>query len=207
MFLTLAASFALAFANPVAAGSAPDLSGRWQLNEKESEDPKAKFRPREPSERPGQRDREPDEEAARRRAEEAQRRRRGNVEPPKLEAPAGLGEFLEPPRTLTIAKRDGDLTIDSGSGRVFRLSANGAERKEAAADQKEGTAEPKATPVSISSRWDGPSLVVTKTNAEGARLMTRYNLLAGGKKLEVYARMSGTDGHAVTLRRVYDRAE
>jgi len=185
-----------------AADGSPKLVGRWQLNEKESEDPHAKFRPLRPGEdpkRPGEG--MPDGSAPS--ADGRGRRPRGQgpaagrpgpgAPDARLEAPPGLAEFIEPPRALTITGDEAELTFDDGKGTLQRLPIDGSTRKDAS--------------IAWSARWEGDSLVVEKKNEHGARLTTRYSLMAGQKKLEVYSRLAGKDGRAVTLRRVYDATE
>ncbi len=188
LFLAVAALAVGLAAFPAETG--PALVGRWQLNEKESEDPQAKFRPLAPGEDPRQRDREdqgrPDG------ARERPRRPGPSPSPGKLEAPPGLGEFIDPPRTLTITGNDTELTLDDGRGVLVRLSLDGSERPDG--------------PLTRQARREGNSVVVDTKNSAGARLTTRYNLMAGQRKLEVYSRLAGKDGRAVTLRRVYDEA-
>lgn len=180
----------------------PGLVGRWQLNEKESEDPQAKFRPLRPGEDPRQAGAESQEGTARggegrgrRPRDEARRPGTPGASDPaaKLDAPPGLTEFLEPPRTLTITGTEAELVLDDGKGTPLRLTIDGVEKKEG--------------PVAYTARWEGSSLVVDKKNEHGARLTTRYSLMPGQKKLEVYARLAGKEGRAVTLRRVYDGTE
>lgn len=190
------AGLALLGANRLAArDSAPGLLGRWQLNVKESEDPQAKFRPMGYGEgapqgegpagerRPGQR----------RPTGEGGRPPRPGAVPPKLEAPPGLGEFIEPPKTLTITGNESELTLDDGKGTLERLQVDGVERREG--------------PLLKAAKWEGSTLVVEKRNDAGARLTTRYSLMLGQRKLEVYARLAGQDRRAVTLRRTYDGTE
>lgn len=172
---------------------APGLVGRWQLNEKESEDPHKKFRPLAPGEDP--RDAVQGEERSSGRTRPGQRPGRPPARPPegaaqpKLEAPPGLTEFLEAPRTLAIAAVETELTLDDGGAAPLRLRLDGIERKEGS--------------LSITARSEGGALVVEKRNEAGARLTTRYSLMAGERKLEVYSRLAGKEGRAVTLRRVY----
>lgn len=175
----------------------PGLVGRWQLNEKESEDPQAKFRPLRPGEDPRQAA-AGSQEGTPRGGEGRGRRPRDEARRPsdpaaKLEAPPGLSEFLEPPRTLTITGNEAELVLDDGKGTPLRLPIDGVERKEG--------------PVAHAARWEGSSLVVDKKNEHGARLTSRYSLMPGQKKLEVYSRLAGKEGRAVTLRRVYDGTE
>lgn len=180
----------------------PSIVGRWQLNEKESEDPQAKFRPLRPGEDPRRPGAEP-EEATPRAGEGRGRRPRDEGRSPgkpaandpdaKLQAPPGLAEFLEPPRTLTITGNEAELALDDGKATLLRLQIDGVERKEG--------------PVAQAARWEGSALVVEKRNEHGARLTTRYSLMPGQRKLEVYSRLAGTEGRTVTLRRVYDGAE
>jgi len=181
--------------------SPPGLVGRWQLNEKESEDPQAKFRPLRPGEDPRQAGTGSQEGTARggegrgrRPRDEARRPGTPGASDPaaKLDAPPGLSEFLDPPHTLTITGNEAELTLDDGKG-TLRLPIDGVERKEG--------------PVAHAARWEGSSLVVDKKNEHGARLTTRYSLMPGQRKLEVYSRLAGKEGRAVTLRRVYDGTE
>ena len=112
---------------------------------------------------------------------------------PKLEAPPGLGEFLEPPKTLTITGNDSELTLDDGKGKLEHLQIDGVERREG--------------PLRKAAKWEGSSLVIEKRNEAGARLTTRYSLMPGQRKLEVYSRLAGQDQRAATLRRTYDGTE
>lgn len=167
-------------------GAAADLVGRWRLSEKESEDPQAKFRARLLGEGPGG-------ASGHGRAPSRAEANAPGASPQPLQAPPDLGEFLDAPKTLTIGVADAELTLDGGSGSPLRLPLDGS-------DQKQG-------PLARTARWEGSSLVVETTNAGGARLMTRYNAMRGERKLEVYSRLAGTDGHVVTLRRVYEPDE
>jgi len=202
----LGAALALGGVAPLAAGQPPksagaDLVGRWRLNEKESEDAKAKFRPRLPGEGPGgasSHGGEPPRGAGERfpgRTGETGRTQpqAPGASPQPLQAPPGLGEFLDAPKTLTIGVADAELTLDDGKGGSLRLPIDGS-------DQKQGA-------LTRTARWEGTSLVVETTNAGGAQLMTRYNPMPGERKLEVYSRLAGKDGHVVTLRRVYEPDE
>ena len=183
--LLLPAAFAVADDAP------PALVGRWQLNDKESESPQAKFRALRPGEDPNKPDAEAD--AGRQsdpRARQRASQRKTGEPPAKLEAPPGLAEFLEAPRTLVIATATNEVTLGDDKGAELRLALDGAERKDGS--------------LVTSARLEGQSLVIEKKNEAGARLTTRLSLMPGGKKLEVYQRLAGTQGRAVTLRRVYD---
>jgi hypothetical protein len=172
--------------------SAPAVVGRWQLNEKESEDAAAKFRPLRPGEDPRQRDREEERDPRDPRSQRARPRPTPSPSPGKLEAPPGLTDFLEPPRTLTIAIEGGDAVLDDGRGNVRRLPLDGVARPDGE--------------LTRAARREGASLVLETRNAFGALLATRFNVMAGTRKLEAYSRLAGKDGRAVTLRRVYDEA-
>ena len=191
--LAAASAALLAAATGLAAADAPQaLAGRWQLNDKESENPQSKFRPLRPGEDPN---RPNDENASPQPDRRGSRPRPERQRPPeaqaKLEAPPGLLEFLEPPRTLLISSNATEVTLDDGKS-PLTLTLDGAEHKQGA--------------LVASARFEGESLVVEKKNEHGARLTTRYTPLAGQKKIEVYERLAGTQGRAVTLRRVYDAA-
>lgn len=173
-----------------------DVAGRWRLNEKESENPQAKFRPLAPGEVPGQAGvPEPPPTRGRfpGRGTPDRPRPMPSGEPAKLETPPGFEEFLDPPKALAIAGDAAALTFDSGAGEPLRLVLDGIERRQG--------------PLRRAARWEGTSIVVESSNGAGARLTTRYNPMAGERRLEVYARLAGKDGRAVTLRRVYVPAE
>jgi hypothetical protein len=202
----LGAVVALGAVAPVVAGQAPQgagagLVGRWRLNPKESEDPRAKFRPRPPGEGPGgvsSRDGEPPRGAGegipgRTDATVRPQPHAPGASPEPLKAPPGLDEFLDAPTTLTIGVADLEVTFGDGTGASLTLPSDGSA-------QKLGL-------LTRAARWEGSSLVVETTNAGGAQLMTRYNPMAGERKIEVYARLAGKDGHVVTLRRVYEPDE
>lgn len=185
-------ALALGGVAPLVAAQAPKgagagLVGRWRLNEKESEDPRAKFRPRLPGEGPG---------GASGHGGEPPRGthpQAPGASPQPLQAPPDLGEFLDAPKTLTIGVAEAELTLDDGMGGSSRLSIDGSGHKQG--------------PLTRAARWEGASLVVETTNAGGAQLMTRYNPRPGEHRLEVYSRLAGKDGHVVTLRRVYEPDE
>lgn len=160
----------------------PDLTGRWQLNEKDSEDARAKFI-WDGSPPPGQRPAPRGE----RRPGIPQRPERTNV---SGSIPPAFRDFLEPAKTLVITGTVTELTFDEGRGVLVRLPLDGSE-------QKQDT-------LSRIARWDGSSLVVEAKAEGGGRLITRYNLMPGTRKLEVYSRLSDRQGGAITLRRVYD---
>jgi hypothetical protein len=181
----------LVAAAALAAADGPEtLAGRWQLNEKQSEDPQAKFRALRPGEDPNRPDTEEPRPGERRGSRPPDNRQRSGEAPPKLEAPPGLAEFLEAPRALVISSAENEVTLDGGSGTPLVLSLDGVAKKD-------GT-------LLTSARWEGQALVVEKKNEQGARLTIRYSLVPGHKRLEVYQRLAGAQGRAVTLRRVYD---
>lgn len=174
------------------------LAGRWQLNEKESESPQTKLRARQPGEDPRGEGREGERQPGggwgrypRGAAQPSAPRPSASPEP--LKAPPGLDEFLDAPKTLTIAVSDTELTLDDGKGAPLELPLDGIERARGRLKR--------------AAHWEGAaSLVVETTNAEGVQLLTRYNLMLGQRRLEVYSRLAAKDGTAVTLRRVYDPA-
>ena len=202
LWLACAGLVVLGASGLAAREGSPGVVGRWQLNEKESEDPHAKFRPLGPGEDPRQGGSAPQGEGAPRGGRGRGGRPGGEGRPPgrpgtaaaaKLEAPPGLGEFLEPPKTLTITGSESELTLDDGKGTLERLPVDGVERR--------------GGQLRRAARWEGTTLVVETRNEPGARLTTRYSLMPGQRKLEVYARLVGQDRRAVTLRRVYDGTE
>jgi hypothetical protein len=179
-----------------AGGARPDFTGRWQLNVKESEDAHAKMiwadgsrspRPREspggPRPSPGYGNRPP----------------RGGPSGGGPQAiiegslPPGLRDFLEPAATLTIAGTETELTLSGDSGSTVRLVPDGREVKDGALLRV--------------AKWEGPSLVVDSRADTGERLLTRYNMMPGTRKIEVYSMLSDKNRHTVTLRRVYDAVE
>jgi hypothetical protein len=185
----------LAAATALPAADLPQaLVGRWQLNDKESEDPQAKFRPLRPGEDPNRPDTNDtaSRQGDRRGARPARARERTADAPAKLESPPGLLEFLEAPRTLVISSSETQVTVDDGKS-PLTLTLGAAESKQGA--------------LVVSARSEGQSLIVEKKNEHGARLTIRVSPLPDQKKIEVYERLAGTQGRAVTLRRVYDAAE
>jgi len=174
-------------------GRRPDLNGRWSLNAEESEDPRAKFTwsdrsepaggPLEVQGRPAGRGRP---KAGPPEAEEMWARIEGSV-------PPAFREFLDPPSAIAITAGPATVTIDDGRGAAFRLVPDGSA-------QREGS-------VARVTRWEGPSLVVDSRIPDGTRLMTRYDLMPGGRRIEVFSMLTDPRRHTVTLRRVYDAAE
>lgn len=107
--------------------------------------------------------------------------------------PAEFHEFLDTPKSFTIAAEGDRLTYDRGSGAVLELVAGGAPAKDGV--------------LSRTARWEGQILVVETWNDKGVRLITRFNLMPGERKLEVYSRLSDSRGRALTLRRVFAASE
>jgi VWFA-related protein len=162
------------------------LVGNWRFNEKESEDPRLKFS--------RHRDTRPDETEPTR--ERWPRSDRPREQPVEKRAATGPREFLDSPRTLTIAISGSELTLASsfigGEIKIVRLVVDGSEQKESG--------------VTRVARWEGTSLVVESTLDAGGQMSTRYNALSG-RKIEVYSRFLDQDGLPMTLRRVFDAAD
>jgi hypothetical protein len=173
-------------------GDRPDLVGTWQMDEGQSEQPSRKLRALEPGEMSGRQPEESEGVAPGGEAPPAEARQRGRL-PSELQAPVGLGEFLEAPRTLSIGGTAAVVVFEDERGGRLELPLDGRVYREGA--------------LSCSGRWVGDSLVVEKTNETGITLTHRYNLLEGSpRRLEVYSRLAGKDERAVTLRRVYEAA-
>jgi VWFA-related protein len=179
----------------------PDLTGRWQLNEKESEDARAKVgwggegAPRRPGERPAYPgERRPEERGP------GGRNLGDWGSPPTTprtsvtgSLPPEFGDFLEPAKALVITGTTSELTLDEGRGVLVRLPLDGSAQKE-----------DRLTRVA---RWDGETLVVESRVESAGKLTTRYSLMPGSRRLEVYSRLAAPQGGAITIRRVYDPAE
>jgi VWFA-related protein len=179
----------------------PDLTGRWQLNEKESEDARAKFAwagggaPRRPSERPAY----PGERRPGERGPGGRNQGDWDVPPttPRTSVagslPPEFGDFLEPAKALVITGTSSELTFDEGRGRLVRLPIDGTPQKQ---EQLTRVA-----------HWDGETLVVENRVESSGKLTIRYSLMPGTRRLEVYSRLAASQGGAITVRRVYDAAE
>jgi hypothetical protein len=177
----------------------PDFSGRWQLNLKESEDVHAKViwsdggRPASPSPNPGWPGGQRGGPGGRRRPGGPGGLGDGPVAVIEGDLPEGLRDFLEPPNTITIAANESGLTLSGDREKALHLVPDGQ-------PMREGT-------VSRLTRWEGPSLVVDARADTGERLRTRYNMMPGVRKIEVFSMLSDRKHHTITLRRVYDAAE
>ena len=107
--------------------------------------------------------------------------------------PPPLRGFLDAAPNLAIAGNESELTIDDGRGLTVKLVLDGSVQKDAA--------------VSRVAKWDGPSLVVESRVEGGTQLLTRYNLMPGARRIEVYSMLSDSQHRTVTVRRVYDTVE
>jgi hypothetical protein len=171
----------------------PSLAGRWQLNPKESQDARARFVWSDPSQPLEQ---EPPGRKGRQRGTTGGPPRPGfgpdgqdvRVIIEGVLPPAFRG-FLDPAPFLTISGDATALSLDDGRT-VTSLVLDGSE-------QKDGT-------LSRTARWEGTSLVVDQTADGGPRLMVRYNLMPGPRKIEAYSMLTDRQHRTVTLRRVYD---
>lgn len=180
----------------------PKLTGRWQLNEKQSEDARAKLEDMRgrggPSGggmggRPGG-------------GGMGGRPGGGGMGGP----PGGRGmggrpagdrgdgsrmrALLHPPQTLTISGNDAELALDDGEGVLVLLHADGRKYK-----QEGGNLE-------IKTEWKGSQLVVESKPAGGrGKVTTAYSLRPQTGQLQVDTRLDGPMGDPVTIRRVYEQ--
>jgi hypothetical protein len=192
MVWTLCLAAGLTVAAPSNAAR-PQLVGTWRLDDSESEQPSRKLRPLKPGEVPERLPDGPDQDAPSTAEALRGRKNRGGV-PSELEAPVGLGEFLDAPRTLTIGGTETVIVIADERGNRLQLPLDGSVHRDG--------------PVWCSGAWEGQSLVIEKRDEAGVTLTHRYNLFTTPpRRLEVYSRLAGNDGRAVTLRRVYAAVE
>jgi len=203
-----AAGLAAFLLPPAAAGDeAPDLTGRWQLNEDRSEDARKKM-----------------EEAR-----EEDRRGLGGLGPigpgPRGGGPLGGGpmggrptrgrlpgdrdrmpddgtrvagplrEVMDPPKVLVIALTEGEVTFDTGDDSLLRLRPGGRKVK------REGGA------VELRARWKDGELIVEAEHEDGQKTETSYRATSDRQELHVTTRAEMPDGDELVLHRIYDAVE
>lgn len=103
--------------------------------------------------------------------------------------------LLHPARTLIITGNDAELAVDDGEGMLVLLHADGRKYK-----QEGGSLETKT-------EWKGSELVVESKPAEGrGKVTTAYSLRPQSGQLQVVTRLEGPMGDPISVRRVYDPA-
>jgi hypothetical protein len=103
---------------------------------------------------------------------------------------------LNPPKTLTLAVSETEVTLTADDGDPRHLRTDG--RKTKAGDGSD---------VERKTRWEGESLVIETRVGSGPKLRETYSLASDGRSLEVLQRLESPGfTKPVELRRLYDPA-
>ncbi|HJS58326.1 MAG TPA: hypothetical protein VKA01_09515 [Vicinamibacteria bacterium] len=172
------------------ASDAVDLSGRFRLNEAESEDARQKMRQAMEGRRTGsgmggsRQGRPPGGPggSGRRPAPEGGGGR-----------PEGLLSLFQAPKAITLTHTFAEIAVLEDDGRLRTLHPDGKTYK------AEGGS------VDVKSRWDGALLVVESKTANGPKVTETWSLDAVSGKLTIDTAVEAPGREGVKVRRVYDR--
>ena len=178
-------------------GGKPDLTGAWQLNRDQSDDPQKKLKGTKTGTWTTPRAGTGGVTGGIAGAHGGF----GGVGGPAYEQenPAmreAMGALTEAPEKLTIVYRDADVVLTSGEGVVQTLRANGDTVLEKTAGGHD---------VERTTKWDGSNLITEVKMSGGVKLTQTYTRSADGRQLFVTSRLEGP-GRVVDVRRVYDAA-
>ncbi len=158
-----------------APASTPDLSGRYRLNENESEDARGKLGQAGAGRRPG-----------------GPASGGGGPRGPRGAGGAqSMRGLIEGPKAMTVTHTPGEIAVLEDDGRLRTLHA----------DDKTYKAE--AGAVEVKSSWDGQRLLVETKSERGPKVSEAWSLDAAGK-LTISTTLDSPQG-AVSIKRVYDR--
>jgi hypothetical protein len=177
---------ALLLGADTAAGSAPppDLSGRWVLNEEQSEDAREKIR----AARGGRRD---GGGGFGGRGHPAGGR--PGVPPGGGDPRAAMRAALEAADEMTITHTAREIAILDRDGRLRALHPDGEKY-------------PNASGAEVKARWDKDRLVVQTSREHGPAVTETWRMAGEPAQLVIELRLQPPNGEPVTVKRVYDRA-
>lgn len=178
-------------------GGKPDLTGAWQLNRDQSDDPQKKLKGTKTGTWTTPRAGTGGVTGGIAGAHGGF----GGVGGPAYEQenPAmreAMGALTEAPEKLTIVYRDADVVLTSGEGVVQTLQPNGDTVTEKTAGGHD---------VERTTKWDGSNLITEVKMSGGVKLTQTYTRSSDGRQLFVTSRLEGP-GRVVDVRRVYDAA-
>jgi hypothetical protein len=207
----MAAAGLAAFLVPPAAPAdeAPDLTGRWQLNQDRSEDARKKLAEAQEDRRerggigglgpigPGPRGGGPlgggPMGGRPTRGRPPGDRDRTPDDGTRLAGP--LREVMDPPRLLVIAQSEGEVTFDTGDDSLLRLRPGGRKVK------REGGA------VQMKARWKDGELLVEAEHEDGQKTETSYRVTSDRRELHVTTEFELPTGEKLEVRHIYDAVE
>ena len=169
----------------VSAGGPSSLNGKWKLNKKESDDPRAKFAKA-----------WKDQERSQQRGEQRRERPPESMEPgvrAKQERPLGLLSDVD---EFAITSTDAEAKIVDSSGKEKTLYLDGR-KSEFAADHDRT--------IGFLARWEGDALIIDSLANRAGDVSETLYLSADAKQLYVKMRMQPLMlENPVTVIRVYD---
>ena len=173
-----------------------DLSGRWILNEEQSEDPREKMQARRAGGLPGSSG-GPEWMPGPHGAERGGMTRSGGVG--GRQDMEGIREAIvrvpKTPTELRLMVYNTQVRIESGQGESLVLPTNGNEVETTVSDRT----------VEIEAEWDDGKLKVERRNEGGVRVTETYSRAAGSQQMIVAVRVEGPRMET-TFKRVYDLA-
>jgi hypothetical protein len=183
------------------AAERPSLSGRWQLNAKESDDAREKMRERGGGRRgpggggmprgPG--GGRPGGAGGGGRGGFGGRGGGPGGGPGGGDPRESLGSVLEAASEITITQTETEIAVLEKDGRLRALHPDGRGYKDSAGAE-------------IKTRWDGDRLVVETRRDRGPKVVETFTLGQDPRRLVLGLQLDTPSGDPVTIRRVYDPA-